>query len=275
MNRRFRRRVPAFCCLLLLAVSEPAAAAGGGSDYLEPADRKALAGISADPWKVGPLPVPEFSAVVASQRYPNLYWAIRDASKGRDTITQDLDGADCGYALLMTEPGKVPTPEEARCANRRNRARTQLWAFRLVNGRLVSWNAGLYGVEPTNPYFRRFTLPRRSLDAPAYDLHPDYERWADEPNQLMNNDWESLALNPRTGNLSIGATGTFSSPTPLCETRRLIDLAEPPPDDPANEWRPTRIRDLPNYSPTARTAVPRASSGSAARPPPRASSTSW
>ena len=67
----------------------------------------------------------------------------------------------------------------------------------------------------------------------------------------MNNDWEGIAVNPRTGMLSIGAIGTFSSPAPLCNARRVIEAPEPAPGGASNQWQPARVRDLPNYATTA------------------------
>jgi hypothetical protein len=217
----------------------PAAAAGGGTDYLDPSDRTALAGIASDPWRVGPLPVPEFSAVVASRAHPGVYWAIRDASKGKDKLTAARDGKDCPYNALK---------DDAVCIRLRSRARTQLWAFKLANGQLATWNTSLSGVDPANPYYRRFTLPRTSPTAPDYDLTPTYAALADDPNQLMNNDWEGIAVNPKTGKLLIGAIGTFPSPAPLCNTRRVIEATEPSPGGSSNQWQPTLVRDLPNYA---------------------------
>jgi hypothetical protein len=235
---RFVHCVAAFC-LLGVATSGPAAAAGGGTDYLEPADRTAMSGMSTDPWRVGPLPRPEFSGVVASRSYPGVYWAIRDASKGKDRLTAATDGKDCPYNALTTD---------ATCTRLRNRARTQLWAYKLASGQLSAWNTSLSGVDPANPYFRRFTLPRTSSTAPDYDLTPSYAALADDPIQLMNNDWEDIAVNPRTGKLEIGAIGTYSSTSPLCNNRRVIEAGEPTPGGASNQWQPTVIRDLPSYA---------------------------
>ena len=234
----------AFCCLIL-AVAGPARAAGGGSDLPRGLRPDGLGRVSADPWRIGALPVPEFSAVVASRAHPGVYWAIRDASKGKDKLTSARDGKDCPYNALK---------DDADCTRLRNRARTQLWAFKLANGQLSPWKTSLSGVDPANPYFRRFTLPRTSPTAADYDLTPTYAALADDPNQLMNNDWEGIAVNPRTGKLSIGAIGTFPSTAPLCNNRRVIEATEPVPGGSSNQWQPTLVRDLPNYAtPTAPT----------------------
>jgi len=238
MHRRITPCVLA-AVVLLLAAAAPVGAAGGGTDYLDASDRSALSGIAGDPWRIGPLPVPEFSAVVASRTYPGVYWAIRDASKGKDGITAARDGKDCPYNTLTTDPD---------CTRLRNRARTQLWAFKLAGGQLTTWKASLSGVDPLNPYFRRFTLPRTSPGAADFELTPAYAAWADDPNQLMNNDWEGIAVNPRTGALSIGSIGTFPSSALLCDTRRVIETPEPSPGGSSNQWQPTVIRDLPNYA---------------------------
>ena len=238
MLRKSTPRLALFVAFLLL-MAGPVAAAGGGTAYLDPSDRSALTGVATDPWRIGPLPVPEFSAVVASHAYPGVYWAIRDASKGKDKLTAARDGKDCPYNAMTTDPD---------CTRLRNRARTQLWAFKLANGQLTTWKTSLSGVDPLNPYFRRFTLPRTSPGAADFELTPTYAALADDPIQLMNNDWEGIAVNPRSGALSIGAIGTFPSPALLCDNRRVIELPEPAPGGSSNQWQPSVIRDLPNYA---------------------------
>ena len=162
----------------------------------------------------------ELSGLVASPTYPHWYWAQSDVWKSDDTFSA-CTGLD--------------NSELSRCQQIQ---RSRLWALRL---------------DP---------VTHKVLQVRSFSL-ADPE-WALDPHVAQNNDWEELTAGPvrtdedgtTTRNLIIAATGDAlqnrvvdaSGHDITCDTRRLIELAEPDLADPTSAtWTPWKIYDIKNY----------------------------
>ncbi|CAA9329511.1 MAG: hypothetical protein AVDCRST_MAG36-846 [uncultured Nocardioidaceae bacterium] len=157
----------------------------------------------------------ELSGMVASPTHPGWYWAHSDVWKSSDAFAACADTS--GAAL-------------AECQQVQ---RARLWAVRID--------------DETHKVVAARSF---ALDTPA---------WATDPVVAQNNDWEDIAFGPRredgTVNLVVGALGNSVKNPVLdsdgvdrtCDTRRLIELAEPDLSDPAaTTWTPRAVFDIKN-----------------------------
>ncbi|MBW3591906.1 MAG: hypothetical protein KY393_08700 [Actinobacteria bacterium] len=159
----------------------------------------------------------ELSGLVASPRHANWYWTHSDGWQTEDTVSacSGLSGS------FLAECQQIQ--------------RARIWALQI------------------DPVTHAVTESRAfSLSNPA---------WALNPFIAQNNDWEDISVGPvrsdsKTGNLVIAATGD-SKHNPMmdssreditCNTRRLIELAEPNLADPASTtWTPWKIYDMKSW----------------------------